>query len=331
MEGQKLKVFVKTPARLHLGLIDLGGELGRIFGGIGVAINYPNVILEAQLSQNLTVEGEKSDSVKLLVKHFLKKYHVKAKVTVNVKQTIPEHVGLGSGTQLALAVAAALAKLFHVKASIRDLAFTIGRGRISGVGTAVFEQGGFIVEGGLKTQKNKPRLPAPENFPPVIFHQPFPNDWLFVVAIPNVKRGYTDEEEVPAFRQLPQMPAQDVGKICRLTMMKLLPSLIECDIENFGNALTQIQSIVGEYFAKVQGGKYSSPAAKECAEHMLKLGAFAVGQSSWGPTFYGLVQGEKEAEKLQLNVQNFLNKRVGGQAFYAKANNEGAYIKLIED
>jgi beta-RFAP synthase len=331
MEGSKLKVYVKTPARLHLGLIDLGGELGRVFGGIGVAINHPNVILEAKTSQGLAVEGEKSGSVRLLVDRFVKKFDIEAKVTVNVKQTIPEHVGLGSGTQLALAVATALAKLFHVKDSVRDLALAMGRGRISGVGTAVFEKGGFVVEGGLKTQKNKPHLRAPESFPPVIFHQPLPDDWLFVVAIPNVKRGFTDEEEVPAFRQLPAMPAQDVGKICRLTMMKLLPSLIEHDIKSFGNALTQIQNIVGEYFAEVQGGKYSSPIARECTEHMLKLGAHGVGQSSWGPTFYGLVRSENQARELQSHVQAFLDKGVGGKAFYAKANNRGAYVKLIKD
>ena len=324
-----MKVYVKTPARLHLGILDLGGDLGRIFGGIGVAINYPNVILEAQLSQSIIVEGEKSDTVKLLAEHFLKKYHIESKVTINVKQTIPKHMGLGSGTQLVLAVATALAKLFHVEASIRDLALAMRRGTISGVGTAVFEQGGFIVEGGLKTEKNK-RFPIPQSFPPVIFHQPFPEDWLFVVAVPSVKRGFTDEEELPAFRRLPPMPAQDVGKICRLTMMKLLPSLIEHDIENFGEALTQIQIIVGEYFAEVQGGKYSSPVAKECIEHMLKLGAYAVGQSSWGPTFYGLVQGEKQARKLQSYVQAFLDKGVGGKVFYVKANNRGADIKLVD-
>lgn len=326
-----MKVYVKTPSRLHLGLLDLGGELGRIFGGIGVAINYPNVILEAQPSQSPTVEGEKSDAVELLVERFLKKYQIKAKVTVNVKQTIPEHVGLGSGTQLSLAVALALAKLFHVKASIRDLALVMGRRQISGVGTAVFEQGGFVVEGGLKTQKNKSRLPSPENFPPVIFHQSFPDDWLFVVGIPDVKRGLSDEEEALAFRQLPPMPAQDVGKICRLTMMKLFPSLIEDDIENFGNALTQIQNIVGGYFAEVQGGRYSNSIAKECTEHMLKLGAYSVGQSSWGPAFYGLVQGEKDARKLQSYIKDFLDRRIGGKAFCAKAENRGAHIKLIKD
>ncbi len=328
MEGQKLKIYVKTPARLHLGLIDLRGELGRIFGGIGVAIDYPNVILEAQTSQSLTVSGEKSDQVKLLVERFLENYYAEPKVSLNIKQTIPEHIGLGSGTQLALAIATALAKLFHTKASTRELALVMERGRVSGVGTAIFEHGGFVVEGGIKTEKKKPYLSVPKTFPPVIFHQPFPKDWLFVVAIPNVKRGFTDEEEIPAFEQLSPMPAKDVGKICHLIIMRLLPSLIERDIKNFGNALTQIQNIVGEYFIEVQGGRYSSSIAKECTDYLLKLGAYGVGQSSWGPTFYGLVQGEETAIKLKSSVQVFLDERLGGQVFYVRANNRGAYIKL---
>ena len=46
-----MKVYVKTPARLHLGLIDLNGDLGRLFGGIGVAIDYPNVTLKTEISR----------------------------------------------------------------------------------------------------------------------------------------------------------------------------------------------------------------------------------------------------------------------------------------
>ena len=59
-----MKIYVRTPARLHLGLIDLGGELGRVFGGIGVAINCPNVILEAESSQNFEIKGEKSEDLR---------------------------------------------------------------------------------------------------------------------------------------------------------------------------------------------------------------------------------------------------------------------------
>lgn len=320
-----MKVYVKTPARFHLGLIDLNGKLGRIFGGLGVGINRPNVILEAQRSERLAVTGEKIEQVKSLAKRFFDAYNIKANASIYVKQVIPEHVGLGSGTQLALAVATALAELFNVKTSVQELALGMGRARRSSIGTAVFEKGGFVVDGGKAA---KDGVYSSESFPPVIFRQPFPEDWAFVVAIPNVKKGLSKDEEIAAFKRLSPMPAEDVGRICRLTMMKLLPSLAEHDIKNFGEALTQIQIIVGTYFAQAQGGIYSSLAATDGIRLMQKLGAHGVGQSSWGPTFYGLCQNEKEAEEMQSKIEAFLREGVGGHVFTAKANNEGVKIKV---
>jgi len=313
-----VNVYVKTPARLHLGLIDLNGDLGRLFGGIGVGIDRPSVILEAQRSEKLAVAGEKTELVKTLAKRFLETYNIKANARINVKQTIPEHSGLGSGTQLALAVAAALAKLFDVKASIQDLAKTMGRGQRTSVGTTIFEQGGFVVDGG----KSK------NGFPATIFRQPFPRDWVFVAAVPNVSKGLAKNEETTAFKALSSMPAEDAGKMCRLTMMKLLPSLVERDVESFGEALTQIQTVIGEYFAEVQGGTYSSQTTAEGIALLQKLGAHGAGQSSWGPAFYGLTTKE-EAKEIKLKVKAFLSESVGGQVFIAKANNRGAYIKVI--
>ena len=320
-----MKVYVKTPARLHLGLIDLNGNLGRIFGGLGIGINRPNVILEAQQSETLAVTGEKIEQVNSLAKRFFDAYHIRANANIHVKQVIPEHVGLGSGTQLALAVATALAELFNVKASVQEFALAMGRARRSSIGTAVFEKGGFVVDGGKAT---KDGVYSAESFPPVIFHRPFPEDWPFVVAIPNVKKGLSKDEEIAAFKRLSPMPAEDVGRICRLTMMKLLPSLAERDIKNFGEALTQIQIIVGTHFAQAQGGTYSSLAATEGIRLMQKLGVHGVGQSSWGPTFYGLCQNEKEAEAIRLKIEAFLREGVGGQVFIAKANNKGVNIKV---
>jgi beta-ribofuranosylaminobenzene 5'-phosphate synthase len=316
-----VKVYVKTPARLHLGLIDLNGDLGRVFGGLGVGIDRPNVILEAQRSERLAVAGDNTALVKTLAKRFLETYNIKANASINVKQAIPEHAGLGSGTQLALAVATALAKLFNVNASIQELAKTMGRGQRTSVGTTIFEQGGFVVDGG----KNVGR----ESFPTAIFRQPFPSDWVFVVAIPKVKKGLARDEETAAFAELSPMPAEDAGKICRLTMMKLLPSLIERDINSFGEALTQIQTVIGNYFAEAQGGTYASVTATEGIALLQKLGAYGAGQSSWGPAFYGLTQKD-EAKEIQLKIQAFLRKSVGGKAFTAKANNRGAYIKVAK-
>jgi beta-ribofuranosylaminobenzene 5'-phosphate synthase len=316
-----VKVYVKTPARLHLGLIDLNGDLGRVFGGLGVGINRPNVVLEAQPSERLVVTGEKTEQVNALAEQFLETYNVKSNVTINVKQVIPEHSGLGSGTQLALAVATSLAKLFDVKASVQELAEVMGRGRRTSVGTTIFEQGGFVVDGGKITSEKR--------FPATIFRQPFPQDWRFVVSVPNVNKGLAKSEETAAFKAAAPMKAEDAGRMCRLTMMKLLPALVERDIKSFGEALTQLQIVIGDYFAEVQGGTYSSQAAAEGIALLQKLGAYGAGQSSWGPAVYGITQKEN-AKQIEAKVKAYLKKSVGGQVFTAKANNRGAYIKITK-
>ena len=317
-----MKVLIKTPARLHLGLIDMNGDLGRLFGGLGVGIDHPNFVVEAQNAETFSVTGKETELAAILAKRFFTAYQVQPKVKINVIEAIPSHIGLGSGTQFSLALATVLAKLFNVKSSTPELAVAMGRARRTSVGTSIFEKGGFVVDGGknLKTAK----------CPPLIYRQPFPSEWRFIVVVPNLKEGLSNSQEDHAFEKLTKMPAEDAGQICRLIMLKLLPALAEHEIENFGEALTKIQVITGNHFAQAQGGTYSSPAAAECVEFLKTTGTYGVGQSSWGPAIYGLVKQE-EAREVLLKVKAYLRKGVGGQAFIAKANNKGATIRVIED
>jgi beta-ribofuranosylaminobenzene 5'-phosphate synthase len=322
MEEQAVKVQVKTPARLHLGLIDMNGDLGRLFGGLGVGIDHPNVIVEAQKAENFSVTGQEAALASQLADRFFSAYHVQPKVHINVAEAIPAHVGLGSGTQFSLAIAVALARLFKVNASIPELAVAMGRAKRTAVGTTIFQYGGFVVDGGKNTKT--------ESFPPLIYRQPFPREWRFVVAVPDLDKGLSNSEENSAFKSLTKMPSDVVGKICRLTMLKLLPALAEHDIESFGDALTKIQVLTGGHFAQAQGGTYSSPAAAECIEFMKSTGAYGVGQSSWGPALYAVVKQE-QAKDVFFKVKAYLRGGVGGQVFVAKANNRGATIKTLED
>lgn len=322
MEEKTVKVQVKTPARLHLGLVDMNGDLGRMFGGLGVGIDHPNIIIEAQNAEKFSVTGQEAQLATTLAKRFFTAYSIQPKVNINVVEAIPSHIGLGSGTQFSLAVATALARVFNVEASTPELAVAMGRARRTAVGTSIFESGGFVVDGGknLKTAK----------CPPLIYRQPFPSEWRFIVAVPNLKKGLSNLEENHAFEKLTKMSAEDAGQICRLIMLKLLPALAEHEIENFGDALTKIQVITGNHFVQAQGGTYSSPAAAECVEFMKTAGTYGVGQSSWGPALYGVVKQE-EAKQVLSKVKAYLRKGVGGQAFIAKANNKGAVIRVIED
>jgi len=214
-----------------------------------------------------------------------------------------------------------------VNVSVESLAREMGRGQVSGVGTALFEKGGFVVEAGIKSQGNKRIGGALQSLPPVIFREPFPKDWLLVIAIPNVKRGLSGQQEASAFDILPPMRKEKAALISHLIIMGLLPALKEGDIVAFGHSLTEIQNLVGEHFAVVQGGRFSSSPVAETIKHMLANGAYGAGQSSWGPTVYGLVHGELEAKKLSASIEGFLHESVGGQVFFTTANNKGAYIK----
>jgi len=317
-----MKVYVKTPARLHLGLIDLNGNLGRMFGGLGVGINKPNIILEAQPAPTLKVTGEETQLATTLANRFFEAYKVKPNVHINVRQSIPAHSGLGSGTQLALAIATALAKLNGIKATVPELAFAMRRAKRTGVGTAIFEKGGFVVDSGKKTAENA-------GFPPLIYRQPFPEEWRFIVAMPNIKKGLCSSEETSAFKKLPPMEEGEVAKICRLTMLKLLPALAEKDIESFGEALTAIQIVTGNYFAHVQGGTYSNKEVADTLEFINSLGVYGFGQSSWGPAVYGIIKQDQAATTLK-KLKAYLASGVGGEAFIAKANNKGATIKITK-
>jgi beta-ribofuranosylaminobenzene 5'-phosphate synthase len=299
----------------------MNGDLGRMFGGLGVGIDHPNVIVEAQTSDGFTIKGQEVETANSIAQKFFSTYNLQPKASINVIKTIPPHVGLGSGTQLSIAIGVALAKLFNIKSTVPELAVAMGRAKRTAVGTTIFQAGGFVVDGG-KNQKT-------QRFPPLIYRQPFPTEWRFIVAIPKTKEGLSNSQENHAFEKLTKMPAEDVGTICRLIMLRLLPSLAERDIESFGDALTRIQILTGNHFAQAQGGTYASPIAEECIEFMKQIGAYGVGQSSWGPALYAVVK-QDQAEKTLAQVTKYLSQGVGGEAYIAKANNHGATVRVDE-
>jgi beta-RFAP synthase len=303
----------------------MNGELGRLYGSIGVAIERPEIMLEAELTQepagadSLVVEGLEVKRVTAFARCFLESYPLPGRVRLCLQSSIPPHVGLGSGTQLALAVGSALARLGGLGLNVTDLSLVMRRGGRSGVGVAAFQQGGFVVDGGHPTTGN------PRTVPPILFRHPFPQDWVFVVAVPEVEPGFHGESEQRAFQSLSLAPPVLVEKICRLLVIKLLPALVEQDIVPFGQALTEIQRLVGDCFSAAQGGRYANAVSARLISHLLDRGAHGAGQSSWGPTVYALAEGESQALSLENEAKEFLAADGRGQVFCARADNQGAH------
>ena len=325
-----MKLIIKTPSRLHMGLIDLRADLGRAFGSIGVGIQSPNVILTAEKSDSLIVEGPQAERFRSFAERFMQSINTKVNCKIKVEKTIPMHVGLGSGTQSALAVASLISRINNLNISVEEAAVLTGRASISSIGIGVFKHGGFIVDAGHKVEIWERSKKERKSIAPIVFRHPFPKDWLFVVVLTEEKRsGPSGEEEKKAFNDLPTPKKEWANDICRLVHLNLIPALIEQDITTFGKALTKIQILTGKYFEKIQGGIFSSRLAEESCKKMLKAGAKAVGQSSWGPTVYALAEGSKEATKIAQSLQPLLGSELEKKVFIVAADNKGAKLRRI--
>ncbi|MBC8129422.1 MAG: GHMP kinase, partial [Rhizobiaceae bacterium] len=283
-------VSVAAPARLHLGFLDMNGGLGRLFGGIGMAVSAPATRLSLSRAIDTTVEGpEKTRArwhLEAMRSHLGIEHHHHRMV---IEEVIPAHCGLGSGTQIALAVAAALRELNGLALDPVGDADYLGRGNRSGVGAGFFLDGGVLVDGG-KGERDGP--------PPVIARLPFPETWRVILVLDPARRGFAGAAERDAFEALPRFPERDAADICRLVLMRALPSLAEKDIEGFGSAIADVQRRVGSHFAPAQGGVFSSAKVALAMETLAASGAHGIGQSSWGPTGFAILPSEQEAAAL---------------------------------
>jgi beta-RFAP synthase len=287
-----MRVEVRAQARLHFGFFDPAGGRGRRFGGMGLAIARPRTVLQLEPATRLEVEGRDADRVEILAARFLDRLELPARARIRVTEAIPAHVGLGSGTQLALALAAGLSRLHRVDRPLADLCVLMDRSRRSGVGFHLFERGGLVVEGGHPPGERP--VPSP---PPLLARQEFPESWRVIVAIPPATETVSGEAEEEAFRRLRPAPDPAVEGIPHLLLMRLLPALAERDLPGFGGALSEIQERVGACFAGVQDGPFH-PAGAALVRRLKEAGACGVGQSSWGPAVYAFAGDETEERRV---------------------------------
>ena len=155
-----MTVRVEAPARLHLGMLAVAGDGARRFGGLGVAVSRPAVVVEAEPAAELTAEGADADRALLFARRCHAALGLKGGAHVRVVEAIPQHMGLGSGTKLALAVAHALAVLGARDLDAPGLAQAAGRAARSAVGMWTFALGGLVVEGGVRRGRRAARAPA---------------------------------------------------------------------------------------------------------------------------------------------------------------------------
>lgn len=285
-------ILVRTGARLHFGFLSCKPESGRHFGGAGLMIDSPGFEIAVHGAERFTYCGP--GSWRERVQTLVERLSSSRPVAVDVVTEVPAHTGLGSGTQLAMALASAVARLAGEKPHAETLSDRVSRGARSALGIHGFALGGFLVDAGKMPEQGIGTLAA---------RVEFPADWRILLATPRREAGIAGSVEREAFVKLPSMPRETTDRLCGILLRELLPAVAEADFDRFGDAVYRFGRTVGEYFAPVQGGAYAHPLMRQFVDFVRENGVSGVGQTSWGPTIFAFCRTETEAGDLFQRIE----------------------------
>jgi len=326
------RVIIRTPSRIHVTLIDMHGGSGRVDGGIGIALDEPALVIEAELSTEMQVtgcDGVLQDRIRHIAAEVIRKLGAGGNIAFAVRQQYPSHIGLGSGSQLSLAVARAVSELHGRHLPVKELARLVGRGGTSGIGTAAFEYGGFIIDGGHQFGKHGEKSdfrPSSASSgispPPVIARHEFPTDWKILLAIPEVPAGASGKLETDIFRDHCPVPLSEVRELSHEVLMRMLPGIAGHDLDLFGSSINAVQ---GLGFKKVEIS-LQPPQVTGLITLLQEAGAAGAGLSSFGPTVYAV--GDTGMTAIEQAARRFMNDTCGGTTLITTARNSGAVVRV---
>ncbi|MBP2143300.1 beta-ribofuranosylaminobenzene 5'-phosphate synthase [Methanococcus voltae] len=327
-----------SPCRIHMGLIDMNGSVGRIDGGIGATLDHPNCEISGKESNEIEIEFSNSimnntpeedlkslhDRIYNSAKNVLSEIGQEG-VYLQVNEVIPAHTGLGSGTQVSLSTGKLTSSIYGHDLDAYSIAKLTGRGGTSGIGVSGFEFGGFIVDGGHSFGESgektdyRPSSASKNVKPaPLLFRHDF--NWEVVLTIPKIptEEQVSDKKEVDIFKKYCPVPEDYVNRFCRLVLMKMMPAVIENNMKSFGECINEIQGL-GFKGAEVQ---LQNSTLKNLLKHLQNTSYS--GLSSFGPTIYSL--GDKK-EIMEQSNEFFDKEGLDGEIIVSKGNNTG--YKLI--
>lgn len=308
-------IFVNAFARLHMGFLDLNGSQGRRFGSLGIGLDALDTMIELAIGENVFDEMEVA-YVKQNKQLILQYADIKQAVSIKVHREIPRHFGLGSGTQMALAIGMGINQLFNLNLSLEKIAQITKRGLRSGIGIGTFAKGGLVLDGGRGVNTI---------VPPIITQQSFPEEWRILLIFDHHHVGVHGDEETQAFARLKDADLAQTQAVNHQVLMRGLPAIQEKALVVFGEAIAALQAYTGDYFAPAQGGRYASQHVAQVLHFLSEHQINCVGQSSWGPTGFAIFNSETVANQYLTQLKSTFNQPELSWLL-CKARNVGAVI-----
>lgn len=314
------QIRVIAPSRLHFGMLSFGQPHVRQFGGAGAMIDAPGLELTIAPAASLEAIGPLAERALQFARRVVRSLPdgKLPPCRIEIVRAPRPHAGLGSGTQLGLAVAAGLFRFGERHARVEELAAAAGRGERSAIGVHGFAQGGLLVEPG-KTSGG---------VSPLLCRVPLPTEWRFVLLAEPEAEGLSGTAERQAFERLPPVPLETTDRLCRELLMHLLPAAVEYRFDEFSEALYRYGHLAGSCFAAAQGGAFATPRLARRVALIRDMGIAGVGQSSWGPTLFAVLPTATDARRFAARLAANAD-TADLEVTIAAPNNRGATVELI--
>jgi beta-RFAP synthase len=328
-------VYVRAPCRLHFGMFSFGQTDRPQYGGVGMMIDPPAVEVDISPAASFTVAGALAERARQFAELAAAAWQLPILPQCHLTVRAPsDHIGLGVGTQLSLAIAASLRRWLRLsEISIEELARAVGRANRSAVGTYGFQQGGLIVDAGVvgwappTTAQSQAQSMVGSAHPTRLKRRlAIPADWRIVLVRAEHQRGLAGAHEADAFARLPPVPEHITQELWQITEGEMLPALERSDCGAFGEAVFEFGRLAGECFAPIQGGPFADAAIASLVEQIRNHGIRGVGQSSWGPTVFAVCRSQAEAGALAERLRDCVAPK-RHEITIANPNNVGAIIR----
>jgi len=349
-------VEVRAPGRIHLGMLSFGVPEVRAFGGVGVMIDRPGVHVRLRRAEKFSARGPLAERALEFAKACLRAWRLETQggCAIEVVLVPGSHTGLGSGTQLGLAVAAGVRHLFHprpagpprpprpVHESLEpfeedwlfdtsdaiELARAVGRGRRSCIGVHGFSRGGLIVEGGRLVVAGQTEDDATRPFSPMVARVRLPSAWRCVTLVQRDALGLHGDAERVAFAALPPVPLEVSAELARIALMDMIPAAVEAKFAEFSDALFRYGLLAGKPFEAASSRLPYAVSTARLIELLGALGVRGCAQSSWGPAVMACCESLEHAGRL-VDELEALGMHEQCDVFIARFDTQGAVLREL--
>ncbi|MGI9470558.1 MAG: beta-ribofuranosylaminobenzene 5'-phosphate synthase [Rubripirellula sp.] len=282
-------VRVTTGSRLHFGLLDTIAP----FGGVGVMVDAPQTCVVVRPSHGFQCSSKFESRIKPIAERISRwlGWDKLPACRVEVEQAAPSHFGLGSGTQISLAVSEGVCHFLRQECDratlVRELAT---RGRRSAVGAHGYFLGGLIYELGDSDADLNPTRKCVK----------LPKEWTAIVMRPTEEQHMVSgENERDKFATLSAADSASARLLRQIVSEGIVAGAETQDFPLFADSVRRYNERSGQLFSQVQGGPYNGPGVTGVIDWLASEGVVGFGQSSWGPGVFAWCESKSEAMALK--------------------------------